>query len=272
MIFVILALLGLCLGSFTNALVWRIHEQSKAKNPSKKLSILHGRSMCPNCKHVLSVGDLLPAVSWLALRGKCRYCHKPISWQYPLVELSMAGLFLASYLWWPYGFNTVGWVRFGIWLIFLIGLMALLVYDLRWMLLPNRIIYPLLVLAGVQVLVLLIAGQGVSPLVRAFWGVLCLSGTFYVLFQVSAGKWIGGGDVKLGAVIGLLVGGPLAAFVVLFSASLLGSLLAIPGVILHKKTLTSRIPFGPFLIAGTFIAYIFGAAIISWYQHQFLLL
>jgi len=104
MIVVVLVVLGLCLGSFVNALVWRIHEQDrltgKKKKPHKKqldrLSILHGRSMCPDCHHELKPKDLVPLFSWLSLHGKCRYCHKPISWQYPVVELLTAGLFVFS--------------------------------------------------------------------------------------------------------------------------------------------------------------------------------
>src|SRR5665213_2769212 len=95
MIIALLALLGLVFGSFVNALVWRLHEQEvlleKRKKPSKKqlekLSILNGRSMCPHCKHELAIKDLVPLFSWIALKGKCRYCGKPISWQYPVVEL-----------------------------------------------------------------------------------------------------------------------------------------------------------------------------------------
>src|SRR3989344_6490262 len=125
MIVAILIVLGLAFGSFVNALVWRLHEQEerakskeqrrkkgKAKNTaklsshtsvlsSKDLSILKGRSMCPSCKHGLAAKDLVPVLSWLTLRGKCRYCHKPISIQYPLVELITATLFVISYLLWP---------------------------------------------------------------------------------------------------------------------------------------------------------------------------
>src|SRR4051812_7602742 len=103
MIYAILVVLGLCFGSFVNALVWRIHEQAEQgskKKPNKsyidKLSIRKGRSMCPHCRHELKALDLLPVVSWLALRGKCRYCGKPISVQYPLVELLTACLFVTS--------------------------------------------------------------------------------------------------------------------------------------------------------------------------------
>src|SRR3954465_436221 len=104
MIIAVLVVLGLCLGSFVNALVWRLHEQEEGgskKAAAKKLSIIKGRSMCPHCKHALKPIDLIPVISWLSLRGKCRYCSKPISIQYPIVELSTALLFVVSYIWWP---------------------------------------------------------------------------------------------------------------------------------------------------------------------------
>src|SRR5579864_137748 len=105
MIYVVLVVLGLSLGSFVNALVWRLHEQESVtkRRKSKKvdLSILHGRSICPNCHHELAVRDLVPVLSWLSLKGTCRYCGKPISWQYPIVEAATASLFILSYVYWP---------------------------------------------------------------------------------------------------------------------------------------------------------------------------
>jgi len=112
MIIAVLVVFGLALGSFVNALVWRVREQTKEgskKKPDskylKKLSVSKGRSMCPNCHHELTAKDLLPVISWLGLKGKCRYCRKSISAQYPLVELATAGLFAASYLLWPEDIN-----------------------------------------------------------------------------------------------------------------------------------------------------------------------
>src|ERR1700677_3953472 len=108
MIIFILAIVGLCLGSFVNALVWRLHGQAAEKGKKKpnqdylsQLSVAKGRSMCPHCKHQLANRDLIPLLSWLSLKGKCRYCAKAISPQYPLVELITALLFIASYIWWP---------------------------------------------------------------------------------------------------------------------------------------------------------------------------
>jgi prepilin signal peptidase PulO-like enzyme (type II secretory pathway) len=267
-------ILGLALGSFVNALVWRVHEQAKhgKKKADPGLSILHGRSMCPDCRHQLGFWDLLPVVSWLTLAGKCRYCRKPISWQYPLVELSTAVLFGFSYLFWPYGWQVIGVFQFAIWLLMLTGFMALSVYDLRWQILPTRIIYPLTGLAALQTLVLTVYAMDVQVVVGALLGVLCLGGLFYAMFQVSDGKWIGGGDVRLGVTLGLLVGGPAQAILLLFLASLTGTIVSLPLLASNKSRLRRKVAFGPFLIVAAVVVYLFGTSIVSWYKNRFLLL
>ena len=148
MIWVILIAFGLCAGSFVSAVVWRVRKQETG-NKKQELSILKGRSQCPHCCHVLAWHDLIPLFSWLSLRGRCRYCSQPISWQYPLTELAAVGIFTVSYAYWPGGVYGVGdWVVLITWLITSVGLLALLVYDLKWMLLPNRILYPTLAIAA----------------------------------------------------------------------------------------------------------------------------
>jgi leader peptidase (prepilin peptidase)/N-methyltransferase len=274
MIMLFIGLVGLCAGSFVNALVWRLHEQ--AKPPKQRaasiaqLSITKGRSIC---RHTLAWYDLLPVVSWLALGGKCRYCRQPISWQYPLVELATAGVFILSYSYWP-GVPQAWASRLllALWLASVVIFMALLIYDLRWMLLPNKLIYPLLGLAGLQILIRLAAAYpGTGAVLRdAVLSFACLGGLFYVLFQLSGGKWIGGGDVKLGFALGLLIGRPLPALLLLFLASLLGSLFALVALLLHKTELHKRIPFGPFLIIAAILAQLFGQTLISWYTRHLL--
>ncbi|MDQ5972470.1 MAG: leader peptidase (prepilin peptidase) / N-methyltransferase [Patescibacteria group bacterium] len=277
MIILVLVLLGLCLGSFVNALVWRLHEQDKltgkkAKRAAKELSISQGRSMCPDCRHQLGFWDLLPVASWLGLRGKCRYCHHSISWQYPLVEVLTAAMFVFSYAFWPHSWTTLGVFQFAVWLVIVVGFMALTVYDARWQILPDRIVYPLMVVAAINALVVSVLSEDPMHLVYALVGVACLAGLFYAIFQVSGGKWIGGGDVKLGVVIGLLVTGPVNAILVLFVASVLGLLVALPDVFRKKSGLSKRIAFGPFLMVATVFVVLFGADLADWYTRQFLLL
>jgi prepilin signal peptidase PulO-like enzyme (type II secretory pathway) len=272
MIIMVLVVFGLCLGSFINALIWRIHKQQKirAKKQKTKYSISKGRSMCVNCEHMLAASDLVPVFSWLMLGGRCRYCKKPISWQYPLVELSTAALFILSYIYWPDPLESFQIILFGLWLACLTGLVALVIYDLRWMLLPNRIIFPLYAVAAVIVLVQVLDASSLQPLVQAVYGILIGGGIFYLLFQLSEGRWIGGGDVKLGFFLGALVGGPTHAALLLFIASLMGSVISLPLLATKKASKSTRIPFGPFLIISTIIVQLFGTTIIDWYQNLFL--
>ncbi len=273
MITIVLLLLGLCFGSFANAAVWRLYKQEsvKSKKVKKQYSITQGRSMCPHCRHTLGLTDLIPVISWLTLKGKCRYCKKPISAQYPAVELTTATLFITSYIWWPYGFHNGGLLQFVLWLVFLVGFMVLLVYDLRWFLLPDRVVYPLIWLALAQVLVLAtVYGGGLHTVTTALWGVVVASGLFWALFQISDGKWIGGGDVKLGVVLGLLVGGPVPSMLMIFTASLLGTVYALPLMLMGRAKASSRVPFGPFMIMATIIVYLFGSSLIAWFKQHFL--
>ncbi|HUC95914.1 MAG TPA: prepilin peptidase, partial [Candidatus Saccharimonadia bacterium] len=138
----IVLIFGLIFGSFINAFVWRINVKTKKINKNKvELSILKGRSMCPDCRHQLSALDLIPLLSWVGLRGKCRYCKKPISYQYPLVELLTALLFLLSYIYWPYKLDFLGYSLFAIWLIIILYFVSLAIYDIKYKLLPNIMVY-----------------------------------------------------------------------------------------------------------------------------------
>lgn len=262
MIIIVLVVVGLCMGSFVNALVWRLHEG---------MSVAKGRSMCPDCRHGLAAKDLVPVLSWLGLKGKCRYCSRPISAQYPLVELVTAAAFVASYVWWPAAFDTAQTVIFVLWLVLFTGLVALAVYDLRWLMLPNRLIYPLAGIAGVQAAIT--TATAIDPptaLLNIILAVAIGGGLFYALFQVSKGKWIGGGDVKLGWLLGLIVATPGRAVLFIFLGSVLGSLVSLPLLTSGRLKRTSVIPFGPFLITGAIITVLFGADILHWYQQTFL--
>ena len=276
MIILFLGLIGICLGSFVNALVWRLHEQDelRSKKPKdlkkqlSKLSISKGRSMCPHCKHQLHGKDLVPVLSWLSLGGKCRYCKKPISAQYPAVELLAGLLFVVSYVAWPYNLESVADIAaFGVWCLLLIGFLAHVVYDLRWYILLDKITLPLSVLGVLFVATVAFAQKDASIVVGSAVGAACIFGIFYGLFQLSGGKWIGGGDVKLAPLLGLLAGGLMESMLLLFVASTLGTLYAVAYAAVHKQKLhgTTAIPFGPFLIAACVIVVLFGGGIMSWY-------
>lgn len=257
MVFALLALLGLILGSFVNALVWRLHE---------KKNWITERSECDYCHHILGFLDLIPVVSWLMLWGKCRYCRKPIK-DSPLTELVLPALFVGSYIWWPQPLQGEGLLTFIIWLLFLVGFAVLSVYDIRWFLLPNKVIFPLVGLAVLQLVLQVFFYDGsLRDVLGAALGVLVISGTFYVLFVLSKGTWIGFGDVKLGIVLGILAGGPLPAVLLLFMASIFGMIVSLPLVIAGRAERKSHIPFGPFLLVGMIVVQLFGTEIIEWYR------
>jgi len=269
MFIIILIILGLCFGSFINALVWRTHENIKKK---EKLSIVKGRSICTKCKHTLGPLDLIPVLSWLFLSGKCRYCHKPISVQYPLVELFTVLIFVSSYIWWPYKFSTFQDVGFGIWLIILTGLIALALYDLKWKILPSIYIYSIATLSIIlQVINILHSTQPTKALLNSVLAVLVGGGIFYVIYQVSQGKWIGGGDVRLGFLLGLLAGTLGRSILYIFLASIIGSIVGTTSIALKKQSKNSYIAFGPYLILGLILVQLFGHDILNWYQNTFFL-
>jgi leader peptidase (prepilin peptidase)/N-methyltransferase len=256
MIVLLLVGLGLVLGSFINALVWRLHEGK---------DWVKDRSECPSCHHKLAARDLVPVVSWLLLGGKCRYCHKPIP-DSPIVELVVPVLFVTSFYFWSQPISGVSLFTFILWLVFLVGFVALAVYDLKWFLLPDVIVFPLIGLAIFQVLGSWLFFHGTfTNVLGGLLGDSIISGLFYLIFEVSKCKWIGFGDVKLGIVLGLLAGGALQAFLLLFAASLLGVLVSLPLVLSGKADRKSHIPFGPLLILGMIVVQLFGQSLLNWY-------
>lgn len=258
LLIIIFAVLGVCLGSFVNAAVWRI---------KVKKDIVHDRSECVHCHHKLAAGDLIPIVSWLILGGKCRYCKKPISAQYPIVEAAVMAYFVLSYLLWPVVLdNTHAWIDFGLWLSYGVGLAILFVYDLKWYLLPDKVVWPLVALGVVDFVNTGLLHQW-SPtqfLAEFILAVGVIAGVYYLLYFISKGKWIGFGDVKLGLFMGLALGWQ-AGLVALLLANVIGCLIVIPGLALGKLKRDSRIPFGPLLIIGFVLAGIWGHQLFDWY-------
>lgn len=305
MVIAALILIGLCLGSFVNAFVWRFHEQAglaegaaaeqqapksgknaKARSVSSKqltsddLSITRGRSMCVHCHHPLAARDLVPVLSYVWLRGKCRYCGKPIQ-DTPFAELVTPAAFVLSYLLWPVAFTGAGLFTFCLWLVFIVGLAILALYDIKWFELPHKIVLPLIGLAVGQVLVVALCfGGGVETLARAGLGALVGGGLFFLLYIISPkekledgaeiSKWIGGGDITLGVLLGTLVGGPGEALLLIFVASLLGTLVAIPLLAAGKAGRGTHLPFGPYLILAALIVMLWGDRIITGYTSLFI--
>lgn len=289
MVVAILIILGVCLGSFINAFVWRHYRQmelqeqidelqgAKAKQKQlkmleherKTLSVVKGRSMCTHCGHPLAARDLIPVVSFVLLRGRCRYCGKRIE-DSPLAELLTPILFVVSYLFWPFALQGTGLFMFIMWLVFLVGFVMLILYDLRWFLLPHGIVLPLIGLAIAEVVIVAsVFDGGVTALINAVWGAVIIGGLFFVLYRVSNEQWIGGGDITLGILLGLLVGGPANGLLVIFLASLLGTLVALPLLALKKAARSTHLPFGPFLIIAAVITMLWGGHIVAWYTRLY---
>ena len=251
---------GLVIGSFLNCLIYRLENGQ---------NFLRGRSFCPRCKHLLAFGDLIPVISFLILKGKCRYCHQKISLQYPLVELITGILFVLVFWVWNLGFNWS--LGFGIWdfftiiyyLIITCLLIVIFVYDFRHYIIPDKIIYP------AMATVFLYRLFEIWPPGKIWWGVGL--GTLPALFfaaivLLSRGRWMGVGDIKLVFLMGLFLGFP-NILVALFFGIFLGAIIGLGLVALGQKTLKSEIPFGPFLVTGTFIALFLGQKIIEWYSN-----
>ncbi len=252
-----LFLLGLCLGSFVNAWVWR----TKVGR-----SIATGRSMCPHCKHQLAWYENLPIISYIILRGKCRNCSKPISIQYPLVELSTALLYVALYLHFlPAG--KFDWAVMLGWCIVSVLLIAAFVYDLRYMMLPDQFMLPAIVVATLM-LGLNAYTYGLSSVVPQLVATAVFGGAYFALWFLSGGKYLGDGDIRLAVVMGLLLTVP-QLLVAVFVAYLVGALLGVGLIATKQKKRTDPVAFGPFLILGLYVGLFFGTQVSNWYLSLF---
>ncbi len=265
-------ILGILFGSFINALVWRLHEQRKnqkqltdAKTPSQdELSILKGRSMCPNCKHTLGAKDLVPVLSWLTLAGRCRYCRKAISWQYPFVEVLCSVLFALVFVLHPISWHGNLAIHLLTYILVVLGL-ALAVYDAKWYILPNKLVYPFNALAALYAAGAAWYVQDFQTLASAALAALVLYVFFRLIFEASKGQWIGYGDVRLAIGLGLIAGTVPKVLLLLFAASTLGTLVSLP-LLMHRKNMHMQIPFGPFLLAATFAVLLWGQIVMDWYM------
>lgn len=253
-------LFGLAMGSFLNNVVLRMEKGESA---------FKGRSHCPQCGHELGWIDLVPLLSFVLLLGKCRYCKKPISFQYPFMELATGLLFSALFLfvfpWFSQGVDnlakpsfTQAMELFYLWTVASL-LIVVFVYDLRNSIIPDIIIYPLIILAALFLLFIkqdLLLGSLLAALGAGFF--------FAAIYFLSQGKWMGFGDVKLAFFMGLFLSWP-NILVALFLAFLLGAAAGLFLVALKKKGMKSEVPFGPFLITGMFLALWLGRTLLDWY-------
>jgi len=236
-------LVGITFGSFFNVVGMRV--------PNKE-SIVHPRSSCPHCHTVLSWKELIPIVSYVWQRGRCRNCESNISLFYPAFEALTGLLFVFSL--YKIGFE----LELVVALTFVSLLIIITVSDLSYMLIPNRILLFFFILFSIERMLI-----PLSPIYDSLLGSFVGFALLYVIAVISKGG-MGGGDIKLFAVIGLVLGTKdvLLAF---FIATIVGTLFSLFGMISKKLTRKSAIPFGPFISLGALVAYFYGDSIIQWY-------
>lgn len=263
-------ILGLVWGSFLNCFIYRLECQEKGE----KISVLQGRSFCPRCHHPLGFFDLIPVFSFLFLKGRCRYCQKPISFQYPLGEVFTGFVFLLLFWYFPpIGQDApaaYGFIRFLFLAVISCFLIVIFIYDLKHYLIPDQMVYGA---TGLIIIWRLSEVLGLNlEISRVFKGPLfaaiLASAFFFLLWLFSRGRWLGFGDVKLAFLMGIFLGWP-SILVALFFSFLSGAIIGGGLIIFGRKNLKSQIPFGPFLTANTFIALFWGKEIINWYLSVF---
>jgi leader peptidase (prepilin peptidase) / N-methyltransferase len=247
------AVVGLALGSFMTVVAERVPAGA---------SVVAPRSRCPHCDAPIRNRDNIPVLSWILLGGRCRDCHEKIPVRYPLLELSTAVLTAAPF----FVYESV-WVAAGV--AALLCLMPVITaIDIERRIIPNKLMYPALVAAPLYLLVARLAGAPID-LTRAAIGFAAYGGVLFVVAAVSRG--MGMGDVKLAALIGLVLGalslGQVA--VAAGAAIVLGSLGAIVALV-RGAGRKGAIPFGPFLAAGAVVGALWGPSIADWYQRTVL--
>lgn len=261
---IIIFIFGLIIGSFLNVLILRVDELE---------TIINTRSHCPKCRKDLEWYELVPLLSFVVLRGKCRNCKEKISWQYPLVELATGLGFLAVYNYVVAQGLSLGWTigSTAFYCVMVAILILLFMYDFQSFMVPDLVAYPAIGLA----LIFQILAIWLIPGYRLNWvdlglGLLIGAGVPALLSVPSRGKWMGYGDISIGALMGLILGYPLVLagmFLAFCSGAVIGAILLAFG----KKKMKSAVPFGPFLTASTLVALLWGDNLIHWYLSFFMI-
>jgi leader peptidase (prepilin peptidase)/N-methyltransferase len=252
-IMIIFALVfGLILGSFLNVCIYRI--------PVKK-SIINPPSSCPHCKEKIIFYDNVPVISYIWLLGKCRHCRHPIPFHYPIVELISGLISVALFLQYGLGY------QYFLFLSFAASLVIISFIDLH-----HKIIPDVISLSGIFVGLAIAFFLDHISWMDSLIGIMAGGGSLFlvaIVFEKLTGKeGMGGGDVKLLAMIGAWMGWRALPFIILIS-SLTGTVIGGGSLLLTRQGLRARIPFGPFLALGALIYLFFGQRLISWYLKIF---
>jgi leader peptidase (prepilin peptidase) / N-methyltransferase len=263
---VLLAVFGAALGSFLSVITHRMNV--------KKKGMLLGRSECPHCKKPLKWNHLIPILSYLALQGECAYCKKRISKHYLLLEAFTATVFVLLFLNWNFLVMTkslidpsiinysIDWGVFAQFLFFTIEavlLIAIFFYDMKHKEIPDRFSIPAIVVGFAAAFVF-----GTPEIASILWGLLIIAVFFGGQIVLSKGRWLGGGDLRLGALMAVMLGSEKLVLALILSY-LIGAIVSIPLLIAGKADGKTALPFGPFLIAGLLISLFAGTDIIDAY-------
>jgi leader peptidase (prepilin peptidase) / N-methyltransferase len=245
--YLLIFIFGLIGGSFLNVVIFRLYEGEQ---------FFFGRSKCRSCGQKLTSRDLLPVVSFLLTGGKCRYCQKKISWQYPAVELVTALLFCTNYYFFTSGqFEALELIRN---FILISVLVVIFVYDLRWMLISDLVAVPAIIIFIIFSLVL---GRTLSDLVLSL---VIGFGFFALQYYLSSGKWLGAGDLRLGMMVGAIFTWP-GVLAVLFVTYLIGGVVSVSLLLSGKVGRKTAIPLGVFIVPAMLLVLFFGNTLINWY-------
>lgn len=240
-------LFGLIIGSFLNCLIWRLYKEE---------TVL-GRSYCPKCGQELRWYDNIPVLSFIFLKGKCRFCGDKISWQYPLVEIITGLLFAFSYY-----FSLQNGLSFLelFFYFFVISLSIIIfVFDLRWYLIPVWVV----IIGGVLIISLNIFFG--ASILNVLLSMLIGASFFGLQYLITRGKGIGEGDIWLGALFGAIFPDIKLLILSIFLTYIIGGLVAMVLIIFKIKKIGSRLPLGIFLSLSLLIVLFFGKEIVDWY-------
>ena len=273
-LWVVVGVLGLCVGSFLNVVIHRLplmmqaqwradcaELEGEAPAPAEPLNLFKPDSRCPSCGTAIRALHNVPVVSWLALRGRCAACRAPISPRYPAVEL--IGGVIALLFAWRYGYST----QLAAGLVFGWALLALTFIDLDTQLLPDDITLPLL-WAGLLVNTFGTFIDLQSAVLGAAGGYLILWSVYWAFRLIVKKEGMGYGDFKLLAAIGAWTGWQVLPFVVVVSAAL-GAVIGSIGLWLARRGTDTRIPFGPYLALGGIAGLLWGREAITLWIGRF---
>jgi len=263
---IIIFVLGLCFGSFVNMLVYRTAEKYKLINPpSPRLRKGENRSFCDYCGKQLNWYENVPVISWLILKGKTKCCHKKLPLSYPIVELITAVLLTLNFKFLIFNFQSIYeiynfqfLIKFILTLLIIVFLVFSTVFDLKYMILPD---FSTVILIIVAIIGIIIGRPQESP-VQFILSAILASGFLLFLNLITKGKGMGMGDVKLAIFMGLFLGFP-KIIVGFYVAFIIGAIIGILLMIFKKAKKKTQIPFGPFLILGTFVSWWWGEMIVK---------